>query len=67
MRVQDFWAQKNPLPQMRIFSESLLISLVSFIHAYQHAKKSKSDINLLVKYSRLKNTEISLAESHFWL
>ena len=30
-------------------------------------QKSKSDINLLVKYWRLKNTEISLAESHFWL
>ena len=30
-------------------------------------QKSKSDINLLVKYWRLKNTEISLAERHFWL
>ena len=30
-------------------------------------QKSKSDINLLVKYWRLKNTEISLVESHFWL
>ena len=30
-------------------------------------QKSKSDINLLVKYWWLKNTEISLAESHFWL
>ena len=30
-------------------------------------QKSKSDINLLVKYWRLKNTKISLAESHFWL
>ena len=28
-------------------------------------QKSKSDINLLVKHWRLKNTEISLAESHF--
>ena len=28
--------------------------------------KSKSDIYLLVKYWRLKNTEISLAKSHFW-
>ena len=25
------------------------MSLVSFIHAYLHAKKSKSDINLLMK------------------
>ena len=30
-------------------------------------QKSKSDINLLVKYWWLKNTEISLAESHFCL
>ena len=30
-------------------------------------QKSKSDINLLVKYWRLKNTEISLAKSHFLL
>ena len=30
-------------------------------------QKSKLDINLLVKYWRLKNTEISLAKSHFWL
>ena len=36
----------------------------SCLSTYQ---KSKSDINLLVKYWRLKNTEISLAESHFWL
>ena len=27
----------------------------------------KSDINPLLKYWRLKNTEISLTESHFWL
>ena len=51
------------LPKMRIFSESLLISLVPGTHAYTHA----SDINLLLKYWRSKNTEISLAESHFWL
>ena len=30
-------------------------------------QKSKSDINLLVKYWWLKNTEISLTERHFWL
>ena len=30
-------------------------------------QKSKWDINLLVKYWQLKNTEISLVESHFWL
>ena len=30
-------------------------------------KRSKSDVNLLVKYWWLKNSEISLAKSHFWL
>ena len=30
-------------------------------------QKSKSDINLLVKYRWLKNTEISLAKNNFWL
>ena len=38
MRMHNFWAQNGPFPQMRIFSENLLISLVSFIHAYLHAK-----------------------------
>ena len=41
-------------------------------HCFFHSclstcQKSKSDINLLLKYWRLKNTEISLAERHFWL
>ena len=43
-------------PKWEFFSENLLMS-----------EKSKSDINLLVKYWRLNNPEISLAESHFWL
>ena len=30
-------------------------------------KRSKSDVNLLVKYWWLKNSEISLTKSHFWL
>ena len=34
MRMHNFWVQKGPFPQMRIFSENLLLSLVSFIHAY---------------------------------
>ena len=28
----------GPFPQIRIFSENLLMSLVSFIHVYLHAK-----------------------------
>ena len=53
-------------PKWEFFSENLLMSLVSFIHAYLLAK-NQSDINLLVKYWQLKNTEIPLADSHFWL
>ena len=34
---------------------------------YMPKIKSKSDINLLVKYWRLKSIKISMAESHFWL
>ena len=39
MTMCNFWAQNGPFPQMRIFfSENLLMSLISFIHAYLHAK-----------------------------
>ena len=38
MRMHNFWVQNGPFPQMRIFSENLIMSLVSFIHAYLHAK-----------------------------
>ena len=38
MRMHNFLAQNGPFPQMRIFSENLLMSLVSFIHAYLHPK-----------------------------
>ena len=40
----------------------------SFFHSrLSTCQKSKSDINLLVKYWWFQNTEISLAESHFCL
>ena len=38
MRMHNFWTQNGPFPQMRIFSENLLMYLVSFIHAYLNAK-----------------------------
>ena len=50
MRMHNFWYQNGPFTQKIIFSEDLLMSLLSFIHAYLHAKKSKPDINLLMKY-----------------
>ena len=43
----------------------MLMSLISFIHAYLHAKNQSPDINLLLKYWQLKNTEISLAKNIF--
>ena len=43
MRMRNFWAQNDPFPQMRIFLENLLMSLVSFVHAHLHAK-NKSQI-----------------------
>ena len=55
----------GPFPQTRIFfffqktwKWALFLSFLST------CQKSKSDINLLVKYWRLKNTEISLAENY---
>ena len=67
-RCAIFGSKMAHFPQMWFFSENLLMSLVSFIHAYLHAKnQSQIDINLLVKYWKLKNSEISFAESHFWL
>ena len=38
MRMYHFWAQNGPFPQMKFFSENLLMSSVSFIHAYLRAK-----------------------------
>ena len=38
MRICNFCTENGSFPQMRIFSENLLMSLVSFIHAYLHAK-----------------------------
>ena len=39
-RMRNFWVQNGPFPQMSFFfsSKNLLMSLVSFIHAYLHAK-----------------------------
>ena len=38
MSMHNFWAQNGPFHQMKIFSENLLMSLVSFIHTYLQAK-----------------------------
>ena len=49
-----------------IFQKTCYIA-VFFYSCLSTCQKSKSDINLLVKYWWLKNTEISLAESHLCL
>ena len=38
MRMHNFSAKNGPFPQMRIFSENLLMNIFSFIRAYLHAK-----------------------------
>ena len=38
MSMCNFWAKNGPFPQWEFFSENLLMSIVSFIHAYLHAK-----------------------------
>ena len=37
MKLCNLWAQNSPFPQIRVFSENLLMSLVFFIHVYLHA------------------------------
>ena len=49
------------------FSENLWISLVRFIHAYWHGKKTKSDINVLMKYSGFNNWHTSRMYLHLHL
>ena len=45
MRIFNLWTTNGPFPQIRIFSENLLISLVSFIRAYLH---TKNQIQILI-------------------
>ena len=66
MSMLNFWAQNDPFPQWDFFRKP--VNEACFFHSCLSTReKSKSDINLLVKYWRLKNTEISLAKSHIWL
>ena len=67
MRMRNFLVQNDPFPQMRIFFRKPINEPCFFHSCLSTCQKSKSNINLLVKYWQLKNTEISLAESHFWL
>ena len=61
MRMHNFWAQNENFFRKPVNEPCFFHSCLSTCW------KSQSDINLLVKYWRLKNTEISLADRHFWL
>ena len=69
MRMHNFWTKNGlfGLFQMRIFFRKRVYEPCFFHSCLSISQKSKSDINLLVKYWQLKNTEITSAESHFWL
>ena len=62
-----FLGPKWPIRSNENFFRKPVNKNCSFHSCLSACQKSKSDINLLVKYWQLKNTEISLAESHFWL
>ena len=57
LRMHNFWAQNDPFPQTRIFSENLLKSVVSFIQAYLHAK-NQSQISIFINI----NIDINISE-----
>ena len=69
----EFWRCVIFAPKMAHFPKRELffrksVNKSCFFHScLSTCQKSKSDINLLVKYWWFKNTEISLAESHFCL
>ena len=58
-----FWTQNGPICPNEVFFSEKPCSYHSFLWTSQ---KLNSDINLLLTYWRLQNTEISLAESYFW-
>ena len=62
-----FGPKMTHFPKWEFFFRKPVIEPCFFHSCLSTCQKSKPDINLLVKYWRLKNTEISLAESHFWL
>ena len=58
MSMRKFWAQSGPFPQMGIFFRKPVCEPCFFHSCLSAYQKPKSDINLLVKYYQLKNTEI---------
>ena len=62
MRMHHFLGPKWPISPNEIFFRKPVNEPCFFHSCLPTCQKSKSDINLLVKYWRLKNTEISLAK-----
>ena len=71
--VPELWGRTIFGPNMahftkwEFFQKTCCWALFFFHSCLSTCQKSKSDIDLLAKYWRLQNTEISLAERHFWL
>ena len=68
--VQNFKKILQADPELwgcAIFGLKMVNEPCFFHSCLSTCQKSKTNINLLLKYWRLKNTEISLAESHFRL
>ena len=63
----QFLGPKWPIYPNKNFFRKTVNEPCFFQSCLSTCQKSKSYITLLVKYWRLKNTEISLAESLFWL
>ena len=67
LRRTQFLGPKWPIPPNENFFRKSVNEPCYFHSWLSTCQKSKSDINLQVKYWQLKNTEISLAKGHFWL
>ena len=63
----DFLGPKWPISSNKNFFKKPVNEPCFFHSCLFTCEKSRSEINLLVKYRQLKNTGISLAEKHFWL
>ena len=61
VKMHNFWAQNSHFLNGNFFSENLLMSLVSFIHVYLHAKNQSQ---ILLYYWNIDNQRI--LKSH-WL
>ena len=62
-----FESKMAHLPPKYFFFWKPINNTCSFHWCLSKCQKSKSNINLVMKYWWSKNTEISLVKSHFWL